>query len=43
MDGDLKVEMMNRKIDFYGPQYVKPVFTKGPADHINLNEKRKRN
>ena len=32
IDGDPRVKMMNSKMEHYGPQYVRPEFTKGPAD-----------
>ena len=32
IDGDPKVEMLNSKIEFYGAQYVRASYSKGPAE-----------
>ena len=33
IDNDPKVQMLNSKIEYYAPQYVRPAFTKGPAEY----------
>ena len=32
VDSNPKLEMMNSKIEYFGPQYVRTAFSKGPAD-----------
>ena len=32
VDSDPKILMMNSKFEYYGPQDVRPAFTKGPAN-----------
>ena len=32
VDSDPKILIMNSKFEYYGPQDVRPAFTKGPAN-----------
>ena len=32
LDGDQRIEMLNSKIEYYAPQYVRPSYSKGPAE-----------
>ena len=33
ISSDPRIEMLNTKIEYYTPQYVRPIFVKGPAEH----------
>ena len=33
IDSDPKIKVLNSKLEYYGAQYVRPAFVKGPADH----------